>query len=139
MNKSNIFIAAVAAAALAGCAGQSAPVGLIDVQRLASNWPQYQTVQNQLLADERGIESGKGSTSQKQRQVAQLQNKYAKLSQQLVGQIRDAATKVAKQKNLNLVVTKEFVTYGGTDITPDVEKAMGITETSPSPGSSSSP
>jgi hypothetical protein len=32
------------------------------------------------------------------------------------------------------VVTREFVGYGGVDITPDVEKAMGITESaSPSP------
>ncbi len=129
MKKSNIFIAAIAAATLAGCAGQSAPIGLIDVQRLAANWPQYQTVQNQLLADEQGIERGRGSQQQKAQQVAALQSKYSKLSQQLVGQIRDAATKVAQQKNLKLVVTKEFVTYGGTDITPDVEKAMGITET----------
>lgn len=129
MKKSSIFIAAIAAAALAGCSGQSAPIGLIDVQRLAANWPQYQTVQNQLLADEQGIERGRGSQQQKSQQVASLQAKYSKLSQQLVGQIRDAATKVAQQKNLKLVVTKEFVTYGGTDITPDVEKAMGITET----------
>lgn len=129
MKKSSIFIAAIAAAALAGCSGQSAPIGLIDVQRLAANWPQYQTVQNQLLADEQGIERGRGSQQQKAQQVAALQAKYSKLSQQLVGQIRDAATKVAQQKNLKLVVTKEFVTYGGTDITPDVEKAMGITET----------
>lgn len=129
MKKSSIFIAAIAAAALAGCSGQSAPIGLIDVQRLAANWPQYQTVQNQLLADEQGIERGRGSQQQKAQQVASLQSKYSKLSQQLVGQIRDAATKVAQQKNLKLVVTKEFVTYGGTDITPDVEKAMGITET----------
>jgi Skp family chaperone for outer membrane proteins len=129
VKKSSIFIAAIAAAALAGCSGQSAPIGLIDVQRLAANWPQYQTVQNQLLADEQGIERGRGSQQQKAQQVASLQSKYSKLSQQLVGQIRDAATKVAQQKNLKLVVTKEFVTYGGTDITPDVEKAMGITET----------
>jgi Skp family chaperone for outer membrane proteins len=129
VKKSSIFIAAIAAAALAGCSGQNAPIGLIDVQRLAANWPQYQTVQNQLLADEQGIERGRGSQQQKAQQVAALQAKYSKLSQQLVGQIRDAATKVAQQKNLKLVVTKEFVTYGGTDITPDVEKAMGITET----------
>jgi Skp family chaperone for outer membrane proteins len=138
VKKSSIIIAAIAAAALTGCTGQTAPIGLIDVQRLAANWPQYQTVQNQLLADEQGIERGKGSQQQKQQQVAQLQAKYSKLSQQLVGQIRDAATKVAQQKNLKLVVTKEFVTYGGTDITPDVEKAMGITETA-SPAPSSSP
>jgi Skp family chaperone for outer membrane proteins len=136
VKKSNIILAAIAAAALAGCAGQTAPIGLIDVQRLAANWPQYQTVQNQLLADEQGIQRGKGSNQQKAQQMAKLQQKYGNLSQQLVGQIRDAATKVAQQKNLKLVVTKEFVTYGGTDITPDVEKAMGITETSASPSAS---
>ena len=136
MKKSNIVIAAIAAAALAGCTGQTAPVGLIDVQRLAANWPQYQTVQNQLLADEQGIQRGRGSNQQKAQQIAQLQAKYANLSQQLVAQIRSAATKIAQQKNLKLVVTKEFVTYGGTDITPDVEKAMGITETSASPSAS---
>lgn len=133
-----MILAAVAAAALAGCSGQNSSVGLIDVQRLAANWPQYQTVQNQLLADEQGIQNGKGSQSQKAQQVQQLQAKYSQLSQQLVQQIRDAATKVAQQKNLKLVVTKEFVTYGGTDITPDVEKSLGITETA-SPAPSSSP
>jgi Skp family chaperone for outer membrane proteins len=123
----------IVAALLAGCASSS-PVGLLDVQRLTANWPEYNNVQNQLLADERAIETGPGSTSQKQRQAAQLQAKYSALSNQLVSQIKDAAAKVAQQKNLKLVVTREFIGYGGTDITPDVEKAMGITETaSPSP------
>jgi Skp family chaperone for outer membrane proteins len=87
-----------------------------------------------MLADERAVETGKGSRQQKQRQVMQMQAKYAAISQQLVSQIKSAAAKVAQQKNLKLVVTREFVGYGGVDITPDVEKAMGITESaSPSP------
>lgn len=133
MKKSIVIIAALAAFVLAGC-GQSSPVGLIDVQRLTANWPQYNNVQNQLLADERAIETGSGSAQQKQKQAAQLQAKYSALSNQLVQQIKDAAAKVAQRKNLKLVVTREFIGYGGTDITPDVEKEMGITETaSPSP------
>lgn len=135
MKKSSIVIAAIAAALLAGCSGGgSSSVGLLDVQRLMANWPQYNTANNQMLSDERAIQTGKGSNSQKQQQLADMSKKYASLSQQLVKQVQDAAAKVAQQKNLKLVVTREFVGYGGVDITPDVEKAMGITETaSPSP------
>jgi Skp family chaperone for outer membrane proteins len=133
VKKSIVIIAALAALTLTAC-GQSSPVGLLDVQRLTANWPQYNNVQNQLLADQRAIETGSGSNAQKAKQVAQLQAKYASLSQQLVNQIKDAASKVAQQKNLKLIVTREFIGYGGTDITPDVEKQMGITESaSPSP------
>ncbi len=133
MKKSIVIIAALAALTLTACA-QPSPVGLLDVQRLTANWPQYNNVQNQLLADQRAIESGHASTQQKQKEAAQLQAKYSALSAQLVAQIKDAAAKVAQQKNLKLVVTREFIGYGGTDITPDVEKQMGITESaSPSP------
>jgi len=128
-----MLLAALAAALLGGCAGNTSPVGLIDVQRITANWPQYTNANNQMLADERAVETGKGSPAQKQRLVQQMQAKYAAISQQLVTQIKDAASKVAQQKNLKLVVTREFVGYGGVDITPDVEKAMGITESSPAP------
>lgn len=133
MNKRTI-VAALAAAALAACSGNSSPVGLLDVQRITSNWPQYTNANNQMLADERAIETGSGSNADKQRKVMQMNAKYSQVSQQLVNQIKDAATKVAQQKNLKLVVTREFIGYGGVDITSDVEKAMGITESaSPSP------
>lgn len=113
------------------------PVGLLDVQRLTSNWPPYNNAQNQLAADERAVRTEKASIAQKRAQAMQLEAKYAKISDQMVSQIKDAAQKVAQQKNLKLVVTREFVGYGGTDITPDVEKILGITE--PSPAASSSP
>ncbi|HET6894488.1 MAG TPA: hypothetical protein VFH72_03805 [Candidatus Baltobacteraceae bacterium] len=133
MKKSIVIIAALAALTLTAC-GQSSPVGLIDVQRLTANWPQYINVQNQLLADQRAIETGKASPAEKRKEAQQLQAKYSALSEQLVKQIKDAAAKVAEQKNMKLVVTHEFIGYGGTDITPDVEKQMGITESaSPSP------
>jgi Skp family chaperone for outer membrane proteins len=132
VKKSIVIIAALAAITLTACA-QSSPVGLLDVQRLTANWPQYNNVQNQLLADERAIQTGSGSQQHKQQEAAQLQAKYSALSQQLVNQIKDAAQKVAAQKNIKLVVTREVVGYGGTDITADVEKQMGITESSPAP------
>lgn len=129
MKKQLILAVALCAASVAGCAGGGSPVGLIDVQRITANWPQYVNANNQMLADERAVQTGRGTPAQKQRIVAQMSAKYSAISQQLVNQIRSAATKVAQQRNLKLVVTREFVGYGGVDITPDVEKAMGITET----------
>lgn len=128
MKKQLVIIMAACAALLAGCGGSTSPVGLLDVQRLTANWPLFTNAQNQLNADRQSITTGKGSNAQKQRAVMQLQQHYQQLSDQLVSQVRAAAAKVAGEKQLKLVVTREFVGYGGTDITGDVEKELGITE-----------
>ena len=131
--KKQIIIAGLAAALLAGCASTS-PVGLVDVGRIVANWDTFQNFQQQLLQDEQKISQSKGSPRSKQQQVAVLQKKYSTITEQLTQQIRDAAGKIAAQKGMKLVVTREGVGYGGTDITPDVEKALNITEkATPSP------
>lgn len=117
-----------------GCAGSHSDIGLLDVSRLTSNWPKFMNAANQLNADEAAIANARGSRRDKQQRVIQLQGRYAQLQDQLVGEVRTAAEKVAKDKNLKMVVTRENVGYGGTDITPDVEKELGFTEkASPSP------
>jgi outer membrane protein len=133
----SIIVASLAAsAAIAGC-GSSSPIGLVDVQRIVANWPEYQSYQSQLLADEQSIASGRGSTAQKQRAALALQRKYARITDQLTTQIRDAAGKIAVAKSLKLVVTREGIGFGGVDITADVEKSLNITEkASPAPSSS---
>ncbi len=135
MKLRTILLAAAAAAVLAGCSGGSrSPIGLVDVQRLTSNWPKYINYQNQLVADEQAISSSKASLSQKRLQAMQLEKRYAGIQNELVKEVRDAATQVAHEENMKLVVTREFVGYGGTDITPEVEKILGITEkATPSP------
>lgn len=127
MKTHRIVIILMAAGLLTAC-GNSSPVGTVDVARVIANWPLYQNYQMQLLSDEQSITQGKGSTAQKQREAQALQAKYTKITLQLTDQIRAAATTVAKAKNLKLVVTREGVGYGGIDITPEVEKAMNITE-----------
>lgn len=129
------FIIAIAAAGMLAACGAQSPVGTVDVARIVANWPLYQNYQMQLLSDEQGIAQSKGSTAQKQREAAGLQAKYAKITLQLTDQIKAAASKVAQAKSLKLVVTREGVGYGGTDITADVEKAMNITEKATSPPS----
>lgn len=136
MKKQHIILAALAAVIATGC-GASSPVGLVDVNRIVNNWPEYQNYQNQLYADERTIAAGKGSTGQKQQAVVAMQRKYQKITEQLTQQIRDAAGKIATNKQLKLVVTREGVGYGGVDITPDVEKSLNIVEkASPAPSGS---
>ena len=122
------------AAMLASCAAQS-PIGLVDVQRIVSNWPEYQGYQNQLVQDEHSIEGRRESNAGKQRDALAMQRKYTKITDQLSQQIRDVAGKIAAQRQLKLVLTREGIGYGGVDITSDVEKALNITEkATPSPG-----
>jgi Skp family chaperone for outer membrane proteins len=124
----------VATALIAGCANSS-PVGLVDVNRIVGNWAVYQQFQQQLQLEEQTIAQSKASTAEKQSEALALQKKYANITDELTKQIRDAANKVAQQKNLKLVVTKQGIGYGGIDITGDVEKAMNITDkASPAPG-----
>ena len=111
------------------------PIGLVDVQRIVSNWPEYQGYQNQLLSEERSIESRRESSARKQRAAFALQRKYSQVTDKLSQQIRDAAGKIASQRQLKLVLTREGIGYGGVDITGDVEKALNITEkATPTPG-----
>ena len=136
MKKRATALILCAAAILAGCGGkaQSRSVGLVDVARLTSNWPQYANYNNQMVADEQAIAQSRASNAQKQQQALQLQRHYAQIQDELVKKVRAAATQVAQQKNIKLVVTREFVGYGGVDITSDVEKILGITErATPSP------
>ena len=78
------------AATLAGCAAHG-PIGLVDVQRIVSNWPEYQGYQNQLMTEERSISSRRESAARKVSDAAALERKYAKVTDQLSRQIRDAA------------------------------------------------
>jgi Skp family chaperone for outer membrane proteins len=136
VKKQYVLSAVLGAAILTGC-GTSSPIGLVDVQRIVNNWPEYQSYQSQLLVDEQNIASGKDSTAKKQQAALALQQKYSKITDQLTQQIRDAASKIAQQKQLKLVVTREGIGYGGVDITPDVEKSLNITEkASPAPSGS---
>jgi Skp family chaperone for outer membrane proteins len=129
-----VIFCAAGLAGVTGC-GTSSPIGLVDVQRIVANWPEYQGYQTQLLSDERSISSQRGNNRQKQRAAMTLEQKYSKITDQLTQQIRDAATKIAQQKQLKLVLTREGIGYGGVDITPDVEKSLNITEKpTPSPG-----
>jgi Skp family chaperone for outer membrane proteins len=128
------FLILLCGTLLTACAASS-PIGLVDVQRIVNNWSEYQGYQNQLMVEERSITSRRESSARKQIDAIALQRKYAKVTDQLSQQIRSAAGKIAAQRQLKLVLTREGIGYGGIDITGDVEKALNITEkATPTPG-----
>ncbi|HMD01747.1 MAG TPA: hypothetical protein VKG44_02160 [Candidatus Baltobacteraceae bacterium] len=126
--KRTLLIAA-AAAGLAGCAGQpSAAIATVDVARITANWPKFQNYNNQLAADTEAIQRSNDTPRRKEQRIAGLRQRYLSMQNEVTGDMRGAVQQVANDKHFKLVVTREFIGYGGTDITPDVEKVLNITE-----------
>jgi Skp family chaperone for outer membrane proteins len=133
----NLFImrAALMAAALvasaAACSTQpKSTIGLIDTVRITSNWPKFENYQNQIAADEAAIQRSNASGAQKAQQIAQLQQRFVSAQRELTDDVSNAAQQVAKDKGLSYVFTRQYVGYGGIDITGDIEKILKIDEKS---------
>jgi Skp family chaperone for outer membrane proteins len=132
------YRALVTAALLASlCACSNAPksqIGLVDVQRISQNWPKFQNYQNQLANDAQTIERSHRSDRDKAAARAQLQQRFAKAQGELSSDVTTAAKQVAADKHLIFVFTRQYVGYGGIDITPEVEKILKIEDKgTPSP------
>jgi len=121
------------AAALAGCATQQSQVATVNITRVTQNWPKFINYNNQLASDTDAIQRSSASPRDKQRQLDQLRQHFVKMQEEVTNDVRAAAEQIAGQRHFKMVITREFVGYGGTDITPDVEKILKITEKSPSP------
>jgi Skp family chaperone for outer membrane proteins len=124
-----IIIAASLLASLCACTGGSNnSIGLVDEERIKANWPKFQNYQNQLSYDAQTIERSGKPDREKQRLRAALQDRFIHDQAELTNDVSDAAKQVAGTKNLTYVFTRQFVGYGGVDITPDVEKILKIEE-----------
>lgn len=118
---------------LAGCSSNQA-VGVLDVNKVMSEAPKVKQFQEQLnvkgkeLSDT--IEKDKASISAEEFQKRQeaAYGEFLKTKQDLEGQIdnsiKQALDQVVKEKKLNVVLYKNSVAQGGTDITDDVIKKM---------------
>ncbi len=123
------IIAAAACAALSACASQpSSTIATIDLTRIQANWPKFINYSNQLAADTDAINRSSANPRQKAASLDQLRRRYVDMQNEVSGDVRNAAETVANDKHFKLVVTRQFVGYGGVDITPDVEKILDITE-----------
>lgn len=124
-----------AAALLGGCSGSGqTAVGVLDVNKVMSDSPKVKQFQDQLnvrgkeLSDQ--LEKDKASISaeeyQKRQEAAYAE--FLKTKQDLEGQIdstiKQALEQVAQEKKMGVVLYKNGVAQGGTDITDDVLKKM---------------
>lgn len=116
-------------ASLTACSHEAkSNVGLIDTNRITSNWPKFINYQNQIASDQAAIQRSAASPSQKQKQIADLQARFVTAQNELTDDVRNAAQQVAKDKGFTYVFTRQYIGYGGVDITPDVEKVLKIEE-----------
>lgn len=119
---------------LAGCSGSTQSIGVLDVNKVMSDAPKVKQYQDQLnvkgkeLSDT--LEKDKASISQEEFQKRQeaAYSDFLKTKQDLEGQIdssiKQALDQVVKEKKLGVVLYKNSVAQGGTDITDDVIKKM---------------
>jgi Skp family chaperone for outer membrane proteins len=125
------LIAAALLASLCACTGKSqSSIGLVDVQRISANWPKFQNYQNQLANDAQTIEHSNRSARDKAQARAQLQQRFAQAQKELSDDVSGAAKQVAADKHLTYIFTRQYVGYGGVDITPEVEKILKIDDKS---------
>lgn len=120
----------IVAVAVSGC-GIGRPksdIATVDLTRIMANWPKFENYNNQIQADAFAIETSKEPESEKVRERAELQQRFAQYQREITSDISSAANEVATQKKFKMVLTRQGVGYGGVDITPDVEKVLNIVE-----------
>ncbi|SMC38597.1 OmpH family outer membrane protein [Sporomusa malonica] len=124
----------VAGLALTGCNTGQAAIGVLDVNKVMADSPKVKQFQDQLnvkgkeLSDQ--LEKDKASISAEEFQKRQetAYGEFLKIKQDLETQIdnaiKQAIEQVSKEKKLGVVLYKNSVAQGGTDITDDVIKKM---------------
>ncbi|NLV90988.1 MAG: OmpH family outer membrane protein [Firmicutes bacterium] len=127
-----LIIAAVALLIIGGCrAGNTtADVGVIDISKIVAKSSKAQAYQQQLVdkleeletrLEEETADLDEEEAQQKQKEIY---SEYLTLKQELEGklenEINEALKKVVDKRNLDLVLYRESVRYGGVDITDSI-------------------
>lgn len=128
-----LVVVFVASLLLGGC-GTNQSIGVVDVNKVVSDSPKLKGMQEQLnvkgkeLSDQ--LEKDKASISpeefQKRQQAAY--DDFMKFKQDMEGQfdttMKQTLEQVAKDKKLGVVLYKNGVAQGGTDVTDEVIKKL---------------
>ena len=119
---------------IAGCTSPSASSGVatVNIERITAHWNKFSDYEHQLREESQRIAALPGTDDDHRAALEALHDKYAALQSEITTDVRQAANKVAQAQGLHLIVTREFVGYGGRDVTSDIERELGVVET-PSP------
>ena len=129
-----LMVAIAASILISGCSLSGQTVGVLDVNKVMAESPKVKEFQDQLnvkgkeLSDQ--LEKDKASLKpedfQKKQEAAYAD--FLKMKQdmesQIDGSIKQTLEQVAKDKKLSIVLYKNGVAQGGTDITDEVMKKM---------------
>ena len=130
-----VFVGSVVALALtqsgSGIASAaSSNVGVVDMRQVYSQHPQTQSMQSEMQkaaadAQKEFEEKSKNMNDQEkndyyQQTMQRLQQKQQELTEPIEKDVEDKVKTVAQAKGLSVVLLKDTVVYGGTDITQDV-------------------
>jgi len=123
----------VAAFALAGCSGAQT-IGVLDVNKVMSDSPKVKQLQDELnskgkeLSDQLEKDKGGLSAEEFQKRQETAYGEFLKIKQDMETQIdtsiQQAIDQVSKDKKLSIVLYKNGVAQGGTDITDEVMQKM---------------
>ena len=119
---------------MGGCSFGQSSVGVLDMNKVMSDSPKIKQMQDQLNTKGKALsdtlEKDKASLSKDEFQKRQeaAYNDFLKTKQDLESQIdasvKQAVGQVAQEKKLTVVLYKNGVAQGGTDITDEVIKRM---------------
>lgn len=129
-----VLVAFLATLVLGGCASNQGAVGVLDMNKVMTESPKIKQLQDQLnvkgkeLSDSLEKDKPNISADEFQKRQEAAYNEFLKTKQDLESQIdasvKQALDQVAKEKKLSVILYKNGVAQGGTDITDDVLKRM---------------
>ncbi len=121
--------------ATTGCAHARSSIAVVNVANIEQRWPKFINYYRQIQANYIAINESKISPDDKRKALAQWQEQSQRWQDEVTNDVRDAVRQIATDRHYQMVVTKQGVSYGGDDITTDVEKALKIdVNASPAPG-----
>lgn len=133
-NKLALLLILVFVAALLGGCGTTEKVGIVDVSKVMSESPKVKKFQEDFNVKGKevieGLEKEKATLSpeefQKRQQAvyAEFMKVKQNMETEVQGVVKQAVEEISKEKKMTIVLYKEGVAQGGTDITDEVIKKL---------------
>lgn len=133
-NKLALLLILVFMAALLGGCSTSANIGVVDVNKVMTDSPKVKQFQDQLnvkgkeLSDQLEKEKATLKPEEFQKRQEAIYGDFMKIKQDMEAQvdatIKESLDQISKDKKLSVILYKNGVAQGGTDITDEVIKKL---------------
>ncbi|MDD4084473.1 MAG: OmpH family outer membrane protein [Acholeplasmataceae bacterium] len=117
-----------------GCSGRNAEFGVVDMARIEAESQLYKEIRDDVMtkaqaAQEEMMKASVGKSEEDAQKImqeksAEMQVVQSEAQNKLKTSFNAALNKVAQEKKLGAILTKDAVPQGGTDVTDEVLKNM---------------